>query len=112
MQGRGGNPVTSGSGSGSAAFRVLGVEVHSDSFTFDADTQLSSATLSVAPHTDTGLRGLCLLLQNGVGGWTLTPDTPTEPNTWRLRSGGVDLFGDVTGEDWSLFRIQYPAPSS
>ncbi len=92
-----------------ASLRVRIDEIHSSAFSFNITTGLSSAALSATPDLSTALRGLCRLSQNGVEGWGLTDAPPAEPKTWRLLDGVIDLFGDVTGPDWSLFRVSYPS---
>lgn len=99
--GGGSSPVTS--------LRVVSDEIHTLAFSFDAETGLSSATLSTMADPSVALRGLCRLSQNGVDGWRLVDARPDEPNTWRLRGAVIDLRGNVTGPDWSVFRVTYPS---
>lgn len=98
-----------GGGSSLTSLRVVSDDIHSAAFSFDGQSGLSSAALSATPDTSPSLRGLCRLLQNGVEDWRMVDAVPNQPNTWRLRGPAVDLYGDVTGSDWSLFRVTYPA---
>ncbi len=87
---------------------MISDEIHSASFAFDPQTGLSWAALSARPNTDPTLRGLCRLSQNGVESWRFE-DTLASLETWRLRGATVELRGDVTGTDWSVFRVTYPS---
>lgn len=100
-----------GGSPGASSLRVVSDDILSSAFAFDIATGLSSSSLSATPDTSTRLRGLCRLLQNGVEDWRLVDAAPAQPNTWRLRGAAVDLYGDVTGNDWSVFRITYPESS-
>ncbi len=99
--GSGPSPVTS--------LRVVVDEIHTSAFSFDVERGLSSAALSVSADLDAASRGLCRLSQNGVESWSLVDRCPDQPNTWRLHGAAIDLWGDVTGPNWSVFRVTYPS---
>ena len=100
-----------GASPGASSLRVVSDRRLSSAFAFDIATGFSSSALSATPDMSAELRGLCRLLQNGVEDWRLVDAAPAAPNTWRLRGAAVDLYGDVTGNDWSVFTITYPENS-